>query len=104
MTVEAKPTLREKTNDRKRSLSFPNRWQVACLLILILSAIAYLPAMSGLFFWDDIALVDGGGIGGGDSLVHCFTRPFLHHYYRPMVSISFYLENQISGNIPFFYH
>ena len=80
------------------------RWQLACLLVLLLAAVAYLPSLSGTFFWDDVPLVNGKAIGGGDTLRHCFTRPFLQYYYRPLVSVSFYLENRIADFSPAHYH
>lgn len=83
---------------------FFTRWRLACLFTLLLSAIFYLPALSGLPISDDGVLLNGSGIGGGDSLLHCFTRPFLAEYYRPLVSASFYLEHKVAHFIPFFYH
>src|SRR5262249_50923657 len=35
---------------------------------------------------------------------HCFTRPFLQNYYRPLVSVSFFLENKVARRTPLFYH
>ena len=79
-------------------------WILLLTLILAISGIAYAPAIPGLAVWDDHELIGGSGIGGGDSLIHCFTKPFLHHYFRPLVSLSFYLEHRLSGSGPIFYH
>src|SRR5690349_1371738 len=65
---------------------------VLLFLILALSVLVYLPAVRGGIVWDDKWLIDGSAIGGGDSLPHCFTRPFLLNYYRPLVSATVYLE------------
>ena len=80
------------------------RWQWACLLVLMLSVVVYLPSLGGTFFWDDVPLVNGNAIGGGDTLAHCFTRPFLQYYYRPMVSVTFFLENRVADFSPSHYH
>jgi hypothetical protein len=79
-------------------------WRIAYILTLLISGLVYLPAMSGLPIWDDHALIGGRGIGGGKSLSACFTEPFLLHYFRPLVSISFYFDHKVFGSGPFFYH
>lgn len=86
------------------SSRFFTRWRLACLAVLLVAGLLYLPALSGEFILDDLMLVGGPGIGGGKSFVHCFTRPFLLSYYRPIVSAVFYGQNQFSRHIPFFYH
>ena len=79
-------------------------WPSLLLFVLLLSVICYLPAIPGMAVWDDHQLIGGAGIGGGDTLLHCFTEPFLHHYFRPLVSVSFFLEHRLSGSGPIFYH
>lgn len=83
---------------------FFTAWRLACLTIVIISILVYLPAMPGLLVWDDKMLVGGTGIGGGDSLLHCFTKPFLGHYFRPFISVSFYIERLLWSSTPYFYH
>lgn len=79
-------------------------WRLACLCVLIASGAVYLPAMGGLAVWDDHALIGGTGIGGGKSMAACFTQPFLLHYFRPLVSLSFFVDHKVFGTGPFFYH
>jgi protein O-mannosyl-transferase len=74
-------------------------WRAACLATLLISGLVYLPAMSGLAIWDDNAL-----IGGGKSLAECFTKPFLLHYFRPLVSVSFFVDRTLFGSGPVYYH
>src|SRR5260221_13124896 len=83
---------------------FFSRWRLACLAIVLLSGLLYLPAMSGLAIWDDHFLISGSGIGGGNSLGSCFSEPFLQHYFRPLVSVSFFLDHKLWGTGTFFYH
>ncbi len=73
-------------------------------LILIFSGLIYLCSITGKLIWDDYFILSGSAIGGGHSLLSCFTKPFLVNYYRPVVSASFYLEKFISHHTPFFYH
>jgi protein O-mannosyl-transferase len=80
------------------------RWRVACITLVAMSAAVFARSLSGLAIWDDLPLLDGSGIGGGDSLLHVFTRPFLDNYFRPLVSLSFYLERPLWGSGPFGYH
>lgn len=72
--------------------------------ILLLGVVLYVGCMTGRLIWDDNFIMSGSAIGGGDSLWHCLTKPFLVNYYRPMVSVSFYLEHFISKNTPLYYH
>lgn len=82
----------------------PIAWSLLCVGIVILSVVVYLGCLTGTFIWDDHAIMNGKAIGGGDSLVRCFTKPFLSNYFRPLVSVSFFLERPLSGKTPLFYH
>lgn len=83
---------------------FFNKWRLAFLVVLVLSVVAYLPSLQGLKVWDDNALLDGSGIGGGDSFSDALTKPFLSAYFRPLVSATFFLENRLWHGVPFLYH
>ena len=76
---------------------------IANLAVLLVAAIVYIPAIFGSPVWDDKDLLTGQGIGGGDSLLHCFTRPFLTVYFRPLVSATFYIDRHLfphRGDLP----
>jgi tetratricopeptide (TPR) repeat protein len=79
-------------------------WRTACILLVAFSGFAFAASLPGQAIWDDIPLINGSGIGGGKSLLHVFTRPFLDNYFRPLVSLSFYLERPLWGSGPFGYH
>ena len=86
-------------------------YRIGWLFAVALSVAAYLGVWSGRLVWDDADLVwdptaPGGGsaVGGGDTFLHCFTRPFLWNYYRPLVSASFYIEHHFYGREPLGYH
>ena len=72
--------------------------------IAVLSAALYASSLMGMMIWDDYVLVGGSGIGGGKSLASCFTQPFLEHYYRPLVSVTFYLDHLMWSTTPLGYH
>ncbi len=82
-------------------------WHRTALALFAPAAISiglYLGALRGGFVWDDAVLVDGSGIGGGRSLAACFRSPFLDHFYRPLVSASFYVDRLLWPNNPWAYH
>lgn len=74
------------------------------IAIALLAIAIYMPSLSGMAIWDDHALLSGQAIGGGKSLIDCFTHPFLGNYYRPLTSASFYVDRHLWGAGPFFYH
>ena len=82
---------------------FFNAWRLGFLGVLILAVVAYLPSLRGLAIWDDDALLHGNGIGGSTAL-GAMTSPFLGAYFRPLVSLSFFIENRLWSGIPFYYH
>ena len=79
-------------------------WRAGILTVLLISVVVYLPSLSGEPVWDDPTILSGSANGGGNSLIHCFTRPFLGKYYRPMVPVSFYLERPFFHGAPFYCH
>ena len=77
-----------------------NRWyRIAVYAILLLSAAVYLPSIDGLALWDDRSL-----IGAYRTLRQCIDTPFLQHYFRPLVSITFFLEWRAWGRDAFYCH
>src|SRR5579862_2573809 len=74
------------------------RWRLGFLVVCLLAAVVYLPALSGLPVWEDRLLLNGAAIGGGVSWIRCFTQPFLGNYFRPLASLSFFLELRRWGN------
>lgn len=80
----------------------PNR--LMAMVIVLISALVYLPCLAGLPVWDDRAILAGWGIGGGKTWQQCFTNPFLQHYYRPFTSLSYFLDEHFLGKTPILLH
>src|SRR2546423_8561427 len=72
--------------------------------IVLLCALVYLPAINHTTLWEDGELIGGVGIGNPKRVSECFTRPFLYNYYRPLTSLSFYVENRLFGGNPLVQH
>jgi hypothetical protein len=79
-------------------------WKIGFWIVLLVSGLVYARSLDGVFIWDDHEIMSGSAIGGGRRFTECFTRPFLHNYYRPLVSASFYIERPFYGQTPLLYH
>ncbi|HEV2471924.1 MAG TPA: hypothetical protein VGS41_04620, partial [Chthonomonadales bacterium] len=79
-------------------------WRLAVCLALAISGLVYLPALSGQAIWDDRNLLNSPSTDCRNSFTGCFTTPFLQHYYRPLVTLSFYLDRKLWNGGLFFYH
>jgi tetratricopeptide (TPR) repeat protein len=72
--------------------------------IILLTLIAYLPALSGGFVFDDqIYLVTNPNLTGLKGLYRCWTEPTAYAYH-PLVMTTFWLEHQLWGLKPVGYH
>src|ERR1043165_5518424 len=76
---------------------------LASIAIMVFGALIYAPALSGPAIWDDHDLLNAVGTGFPGSVLDCFRRPFLFYYYRPLTSLSFFLERRLTDN-PFLFH
>jgi hypothetical protein len=79
-------------------------WKIGFWVVLLVSGLAYARSLDGVFIWDDHEIMSGSAIGGGKRFTDCFTRPFLHNYYRPLVSASFFIERPLFRQTPLLYH
>ena len=88
------------TQDRPANV----RFRIASIVIVLLSGLIYLPVIHGTVIWDDKEILLGRGIGAPQSILQCFMRPFLFHYYRPLTSVSFLIDHWMWGSNTFGYH
>lgn len=82
--------------------------------LLLLVALAFGPALGGGFVWDDHLLISNNAAWRSASgLWHALVGDFWQtsidigshrDYYRPLVSLAYYLEFQLFGLDPFGYH
>jgi protein O-mannosyl-transferase len=78
-------------------------WMFA-LLVLILTGIAYLPALNGTPIWDDDAHITRTELRSWDGLVKIWTQPGSTQQYYPFVHTVFWLEHKLWGDVPLGYH
>jgi len=67
--------------------------------VILISTAVYLPSVDGLALWDDRSL-----IGVYRSFSQCLALPFLQHYFRPLVSLTFFVEWRLFGRDAFVCH
>ena len=104
MTDNKYQIMRTEPPQDKLSDSRRRAWGVAWIIILVVSAIPYVSSLKGLPVWDDYGILNGGFIGGGKELLSVLTEPFNIAYFRPMVSLSFFVDHKMFGPSPFFFH
>jgi protein O-mannosyl-transferase len=78
-------------------------WFLA-LLLLIVTTLAYLPALNGTPIWDDDAHITRPELRSWDGLVKIWTQPGSTQQYYPLVHTCFWIEHQLWGDAPLGYH
>lgn len=74
--------------------------------ILACAFLSHIYVLWGSFTWDDsILFLDTKTYACGSDFSKIFTKPFYFNinYFRPTVSVLYYLESCIYGTVPFFY-
>ena len=74
------------------------------LLILVLTTLAYFPALNGTPIWDDDAHITRLDLRSWDGLVKIWTQPGSTQQYYPLVHTVFWIEHQLWGDAPLGYH
>ncbi|MBV8215018.1 MAG: tetratricopeptide repeat protein [Verrucomicrobia bacterium] len=74
------------------------------LLLLIVTTLAYLPALNGTPIWDDDAHITQPELRSWDGLVKIWTQPGSTQQYYPFVHTFFWIEHQLWGDAPPGYH
>ena len=88
-------------------LSMSNRVVAICggLLLTVVTAVAYGPAMRGDFVWDDdYHLTNNKNVVDPHGLARIWSKPKTSPQYQPMVFSSFWLEHRLWGLEPLGYH
>lgn len=75
------------------------------LLLLLLVVVAYLPAFSAGFVWDDgVYITANPCLRSWSGLADIWFRPGATREYYPLVFTTFWVEHQIFGAEPWIYH
>jgi tetratricopeptide (TPR) repeat protein len=98
--------------ESKAESSFPRTWQVCLLIVLAILLLYARTLFFGLTYLDDslFVLERSHFLSRISNLIEAFkTDAFLGGgasslYYRPLLTVSFILDAQVSGTSPFFYH
>jgi Flp pilus assembly protein TadD len=88
---------------------------VVLAAVALVSAALYLPATRHGFVWDDDSLIAGNSLLAHSRPTDIFMRGFWAGspepvtgsgaaYYRPLVTLSFWLDQNLSGNNPHWFH
>jgi protein O-mannosyl-transferase len=88
---------------------------VVLATVAVVSAALYLPAARYSFVWDDDSLIVGNSLLAYSQPVEIFSRGFWAGspepvagpgaaYYRPLVTLSFWLDQGLSRNNPHWFH
>ena len=77
--------------------------RLAYIAIFVLSIALYSRTVNFLPVWDDNQIFQKQAFGGG-SLWGVFTKPFLGHYFRPLTSLSYWIDFQLGNTTPFIWH
>jgi len=83
-------------------ISISNRW--AAVAIFCLTLLAYLPALTGNFIWNDSDYVTAPALRSLDGLDRIWTQPGATQQYYPLLHSAFWIQHRLWGDHPFGYH
>ncbi len=73
-------------------------------LIVCATFFAYLPALSGVFIWNDIDYVTAPALRSVHGLVRIWTEPGATQQYYPLLHSAFWVQHRLFGDNPLGYH
>src|SRR5881296_327790 len=88
----------------KVSLETSRQIWLFSLLLLVATAVAYVPAWNGAPIWDDNAHITNPGLRSVQGLVLIWTRPGATQQYYPLVHTVFWIEQKLWGDAVLGYH
>jgi protein O-mannosyl-transferase len=80
------------------------RQTIAPALLILLALVAYLPALSAGFIWDDDAHITRAGLRSLDGLVKIWSQLGATQQYYPGLHSFFWLQHLVFGDAPAGYH
>ncbi len=102
-------------NPLQEKLRTPTGMAVVLAIVALFSAALYLPSTRYSFVWDDNTLIAGNSLLAHSRPADIFSRGFwagspepatgsAAAYYRPLVTLSFWLDQSLSRNNPHWFH
>ncbi len=76
----------------------------AAVAIFCLTLLAYLPALSGGFIWNDSDYVTAPALRSLEGLGRIWTQPGATQQYYPLLHSAFWIQHRLWGDHPFGYH
>jgi protein O-mannosyl-transferase len=73
-------------------------------LIVCATFFAYLPALSGVFIWNDIDYVTAPALRSVHGLARIWTEPGATQQYYPLLHSAFWVQHRLFGDDPLGYH
>jgi len=89
---------------RDETLESPGRIWLFGLLLLVTTAIAYLPAWNGRPVWDDKAHITAPHLRSANGLVAIWVHPAATQQYYPLAHTVFWIEQKLWGDSVLGYH
>jgi protein O-mannosyl-transferase len=83
---------------------FTKRSIIGILLILVATCVAYLPALSGSFVWDDEEYITKPELRNISGLYRIWFEPRATGQYYPLLYSAFWLQHKLWGDSPAGYH
>jgi tetratricopeptide (TPR) repeat protein len=77
---------------------------VSEVLIFCATVVAYLPALSGDFIWNDSDYVTAPALRTLDGLARIWTEPGATQQYYPLLHSAFWVQHRLLGDHPLGYH
>jgi protein O-mannosyl-transferase len=101
--TQVRESITQSTSISARPSWWRQDWLVA-LLLLILTTLAYFPALNGTPIWDDDAHITRPELRSWDGLAKIWTQPGSTQQYYPLVHTFFWIEYHLWGDAPLGYH
>jgi protein O-mannosyl-transferase len=85
-------------------MNWSKRDWIFCLILAVVTMLAYQPAWQGGFVWDDEPNIASPGLRSVDGLRRIWFQPRATQQYQPLHYSSSWLQQRLMGNSPSGYH
>ncbi|MDP3072263.1 MAG: tetratricopeptide repeat protein [Opitutaceae bacterium] len=73
-------------------------------MLLLVTLVAYIPALTGDFLWDDAGHVTNRGLQSWSGLLRIWIEPGVTQQYYPLLHSAFWFEHRLWGDATLGYH